>query len=119
MDENSIRNFSRIMRYAFRVNDSLRVSGQPATTFSPLPNYPPNYFLINPDNNQANPSINPSTNYQDGKNDNDDYLPFQGSIMSPIFPEELSKFLSEHSLILSLRTFSHSFSQNILSFFLF
>ena len=86
--EENAKNFPRIMRYSiFRVNDSLRINDQP-TTFTPLlPNYSnyTNYptYLPNYNNNMRSKL--------QGLPKEDDYFPFEGSIMSPIFPEELSE----------------------------
>lgn len=88
MQEAGVKNFPRIMRYAFRVNDSLRIFDPPATTFAP--NYP--YQSSKP---------YPIPYYHDDLkprlSKDDDYFPFEGSIMSPIFPEEFSEFFLHFS----------------------
>lgn len=94
MQETGVKNFPRIMRYAFRVNDSLRIFDSPATTFTPLlpSNYSPHYPFIQ--SSQPYPIPYYQDDLKPRQSKEDDYFPFEGSIMSPIFPEELSKLLS-------------------------
>lgn len=85
-----VENYPRIMRYSFRVNDSLiRVpsSEPPATTFKPLIHHRSKYKHF-PMSRQF-PSSHRNHNESFPYDEDQDYFPFEGSIMSPIFPEEL------------------------------